>query len=313
MADIKATSFRVSEDDISKFKEFADKEGYNQAEAFKSIMQTVEMARAKNMIKDRGKEIEVFQDTINNLMSMFLNSLNVNQTSEERIREELQKELSTKDNTISTMYEQLQELKADKSSLEINSKEMESKSKELQEQLQKANAEISEKSKSIDKLNSNNDLLQEQLQEYKKYKEQYKALEKQLDQLKADNSNKDNTINDLTNSNKQFQDKLNNNADMISFYKENISKLESDIGTYKADIKILEDTYKREVAEVKVEHQKALEGQQVALQEQYSSKIAVEVSKKDVEIQKLQNQIEQLKADKAIVQRKPKATKNENI
>ena len=71
MAEIKATSFRVSEEDIAKFKEFAEEQGYNQAEAFKSIMQTVEMAKAKNMIKDRAKEIEVFQDTINNLMSMF--------------------------------------------------------------------------------------------------------------------------------------------------------------------------------------------------------------------------------------------------
>lgn len=51
----------------------------------------------------------------------------------------------------------------------------------------------------------------------------------------------------------------------------------------------------------------------MALQDQYSSKIAVEVSKKDVEIQKLQNQINQLKAEKTTVQRKPKATKNENI
>ena len=83
MADIKATSFRVSDEDIAKFKEFADKEGYNQAEAFKSIMQTVEMAKAKNIIKDRAKEVEVFQNTINDLMSYFLNSLNVNQTSEE--------------------------------------------------------------------------------------------------------------------------------------------------------------------------------------------------------------------------------------
>ena len=64
MADIKATSFRINEDDIAKFKEFAEEQGYNQAEAFKSIMQTVEMAKAKNMIKDRGKEIETFQDKI---------------------------------------------------------------------------------------------------------------------------------------------------------------------------------------------------------------------------------------------------------
>ena len=142
MADIKATSFRVSDEDIAKFKEFADKEGYNQAEAFKSIMQTVEMAKAKNIIKDRAKEVEVFQNTINDLMSYFLNSLNVNQTSEERIREELSQELQTKDNTISTMYDQLQEVKAENKALKDNAKELNDNIKIINEEVKKLNNDI---------------------------------------------------------------------------------------------------------------------------------------------------------------------------
>ena len=185
MADIKATSFRVSDEDIAKFKEFADKEGYNQAEAFKSIMQTVEMAKAKNIIKDRAKEVEVFQNTINDLMSYFLNSLNVNQTSEERIREELSQELQTKDNTISTMYDQLQEVKAENKALKDNAKELNDNIKIINEEVKKLNNDILDKNKNIDKLNSNNDLLQENLQEYKKYKDNYKNLENELEQLKA--------------------------------------------------------------------------------------------------------------------------------
>ena len=155
MADIKATSFRISEDDIAKFKEFADKEGYNQAEAFKSIMQTVEMAKAKNMIKDRAKEIEVFQDTINNLMSMFLNSLNVNQTSEERIREELSQELQTKDNTISNLYEQLQDIKAEKNRIEEEKKQLNKDVESYEIIGEQLNKTKEEQQKNIDKLNSN--------------------------------------------------------------------------------------------------------------------------------------------------------------
>jgi chromosome segregation ATPase len=306
MADLKATSFRISEDDLEKFKAFMEKEGIKtQADGFKSIMQSVEMAKAKGQIKDRAKEVETFQDTINKLMGYYLNSLEVNQNSEERIREELSKELSTKDNTISTMYEQLQELKADKSNLESNFKEIESKNKQLQEQLQKANTDNADKNKSIDKLNSNNDLLQEQLQEYKQYKEQYKALEEKLEQLKNDNTTLLTDKTTLENRNKQLQDKLNNNADMLTFYKAEIENKNTSIEGYKADIRALEGTHKQEVAEVKAEHEKALEWQQKALQEQYSSKIDVEVSKKDLEIQKLQNEIEQLKAEKAKQQHKP--------
>lgn len=309
----KVTSMRLNEEDLEQFKVFAKDNGLNQQQAFNSLIALAELEKAKDTLGDRAKSIDTFRDTINRAIGMYVNVLEENTTAEQTIREELQKELSTKDNTISTMYEQLQELKADKINSDNNLKEIESKSKELQEQLQKANSDNAEKSKSIDKLNSNNDLLQEQLQEYKQYKEQYKELEEQLEQLKADNSTKYNTINDLINSNKQLKDKLSNNADMLTFYKDNISKLESEMEGYKADMKSLEGTHKQEVAEVKAEHQKALEGQQVALQEQYISKMDVEVSKKDLEIERLQNQIEQLKADKAKQQHKPKATKSENI
>ena len=83
---------------MEKFKNL-HKNGLNQAEAFKSIIKTVEMAKAKNIIKDRAKEVEVFQDTINNLMSYFLNSLMLIKhrgKNKRRVKQELQ----TKDNTI---------------------------------------------------------------------------------------------------------------------------------------------------------------------------------------------------------------------
>jgi chromosome segregation ATPase len=298
MADIKATSFRISEEDLEKFKVFTNDNGLNQAEAFKSIMQTVEMAKAKNLIKDRAKEVEVFQDTINNLMSYFLNSLNVNQSSEERIREELSKELQTKDNTISTMYEQLQELKADKINSDNTIKDISNKNKELQEQLQKANNDNIDKNKSIDKLNSNNDLLQESLQEYKQYKDNYKVLEKEWEQLKVDKTTSGNTINQLNNDNKQLNDKIKNDSDMIDFYKNNISELKTNIDTYKIDIKELERKYNQEVTNIKADHVRALQEQQKALHEQMKDKYDIEVAKKDLEFQKLNNEIEQLKVKK---------------
>lgn len=298
MADLKATSFRLNEEDLEKFKQFTTDNGLNQAEAFKSIMQTVEMARAKGMIKDRGKEIEVFQDTINNLMSMFLNSLNVNQTSEERIREELSKELQTKDNTISNLYEQLQELKADKINSDNIAEDLERKYNEIQEQLQKVNSEILEKNKSIDKLNSNNDLLQDQLKEYKQYKDNYKPLEKELDQVKADNSNKDNNIKSLENNIMQLQDKIKNDSEMIEFYRANNTEL-------KANIKAIEEECKQEIQEVKKDHEKALSGQIEAIKDQLEGKYNLEIERKALEIQKLQNEIDILKT-------KPKATKPNN-
>ena len=313
MADIKATSFRVSEDDIAKFKEFADKEGYNQAEAFKSIMQTVEMAKAKNMIKDRAKEIEVFQDTINNLMSMFLNSLNVNQTSEERIREELSQELQTKDNTISNLQKQLTENENDiKRVKELSANRYEEIQKLSAAGVKQENVNR-ELQKTIDKLNSNNDLLQEQLKEYKQYKDDYKKLNNQLDQLKAEHEELKKNNNKLNNDNELLNNKISANSDMIEFYKNEIVSKDKDIDNYKSDIKEsdikynsqikeLEAKYNTKIEEVKEEHEKALNDQLRNNIDNLNAKHEIELSKKDLEIQKLKNEIEQLKS-------KPKATR----
>lgn len=307
MADIKATSFRVNEEDIAKFKEFADKEGYNQAEAFKSIMQTVEMAKAKNLIKDRAKEIEVFQDTINNLMSMFLNSLNVNQTSEERIREELSKELQTKDNTISNLYYQLQDIKADNDNLKADNKELEVAYKSIDNLLSEADKENLNKQKTIDKLNSNNDLLQEQLQEYKQYKDNYKKLNNHLEQLKAEHEQLKENNTKLNNDNELLNNKISANNDIIKFYKNEIISKDKDIEGYKADIrdadikhneqvKELDNRYKKQIEEVKSEYEKALNDQLRNNIDNLNAKNEVELSKKDLEIQKLKDEIEQLKS-----------------
>lgn len=295
MADVKSTSFRINEEDIAKFKEFADKEGYNQAEAFKSIMQTVEMAKAKNMIKDRAKEIEVFQDTINNLMSYFLNSLNVNQTSEERIREELSQELQTKDNTISTMYEQLQEVKAENKALKDNTKELNDNIKVINEEVKKLNNDILDKNKNIDKLNSNNDLLQENLQEYKKYKDNYKTLENELEQLKAEHEAVKDINNKLNNDNKQLNDKIKNDSDMLDFYKNNIAELKGNIDTYKADIKTLENKYNQEVSSIKAEATKALQEQLQKSELEFKEKLDFELQKKQLEMDKLKNELDHAK------------------
>lgn len=294
MADIKSTSFRINEDDIAKFKEFADKEGYNQAEAFKSIMQTVEMARAKNMIKDRAKEIEVFQDTINNLMSMFLNSLNVNQTSEERIREELSKELQAKENTISALYEQVQDLKAENKTLRDNSKELDHKVTMLTERGMELIEQYNTLENQLKVSNKNNETLQEQLTEYKQYREQYKSLEKDLEKLKADHEALKENNNRLSNDNELLSNKINANGDMITFYKDEIESKNKSIKEYKDNIKALENKYDKQIEDIKAEHEKATHEQLENTVSNLNSRHEVELSKKDLEIQKLNNLIEQL-------------------
>ncbi len=105
----KPATFRFTDDDVQKFKELASNLNLSQSEMFGGLLNTFEIDKAKQSIPDRAKEIETFQATAEKLKSMFLNSLEINQTSEERIREDLSLELKTKDQAIAD----LQGFKAD--------------------------------------------------------------------------------------------------------------------------------------------------------------------------------------------------------
>lgn len=285
----KVTSMRLNEEDLEQFKAFAKDNGLNQQQAFNSLIALAELEKAKNVLGDRAKSIDVFKDTVTKLINFYVNSLEENTTTEQTIREELSKELQTKDNTISNLYEQLQGLKADNETFKGNEKIKDTIIRQTDEEVKKLQKDIEDKNKNIDKLNSNNDLLQEQLQEYKQYKEQYKEIEKQLERLKTENITKDTNISILENSNKQLKDKISNDSEMLEFYKTNNAEL-------KDSIKALEQQYKHELNNIKEEHTKALKERIQANTEQLQSKHDVEVAKKDLEIQKLKNTIEQLKS-----------------
>lgn len=308
MADIKATSFRVAEEDIEKFRAFMEKQGIKtQADGFKSIMQTVELAQAKGQIKDRAKEVELFQDTINRLMGYYLNSLEVNQNSEERIREELSKELNTKDNTISNLQDQLNQLKEDNKTLKDTFKNLESSNKELQNQVQDLNNSITEKKKSLEIANRNNINLQDQLAEYRQYKEQYNNLEKtykaqidklqkQLQQLQEEIKEKDKAINDLTNSNIKMKDKIATSDYVEELHKGINEGLKLEIAELKANTDLLEQKHKEELKEIKAEYKEQLEQSRKDIAERCKVTYAIRVLDKEKEIHELNKKIEQLEA-----------------
>ena len=293
----KVTSMRLNEEDLEQFKAFIkDNNCSNQAEAFKSLLGMVKLENIKEKLGTRATSVEVFRDTVNKLIDFYVNSLQENETKEETIREELQKELSTKDNTISNLQEQLQKLKADKVDSDNKFKEIENNNKSLSAELQKVNTDITDKNKSIELLTKNNNTIQEQLNEFKQYKTEYKVLEKELNQLKTTNKTLETDKTTLENTVTEYQGKLQNANSINKFYIDNISELKKDIETYKADMKSLEQQHKQEIINIKADNEKSLEKDLKAIQEQLNNKNDIEVAKKDLEIQKLNNTIEQLKS-----------------
>ncbi|MVX66953.1 hypothetical protein GKZ28_25175 [Clostridium chromiireducens] len=292
---IKPATFRLNEDDINRFKEFASQNNLNQQEAFTSLLNTLELSNAKSSLGDRAKSIEVFQTTVNSLVKFYINSLEENTTAEERIREELNDQIDKKDNTISALYEQVQDLKNERDSLKNQITELEDKNKLLSDKNDKLEAEIIDKSKAIEIANRNNNNLQDQVAEYKEYKNINIELEKSLESIKKDNNLLISDKTSLGNVVTKLQGEIDNKDNMINFYKDQVLKLEQVEKDSKAEIKNLQDKYAGEIYKLKEDHKVEIENSLKALEERLMDKSNLELQKKDLEIQKLLNEIDSLK------------------
>ena len=291
---IKPATFRLNEDDINRFKEFASQNNLNQQEAFTSLLNTLELSNAKSFLGDRAKSIEVFQTTVNSLVKFYINSLEENTTAEERIREELNDQINKKDNTISALYEQVQDLKNERDSLKNQITELEDKNKLLSDKNYKLETEIIDKSKAIEIANRNNNNLQDQVAEYKEYKNINIELENKLGDLQNDNKQLVLDKTGLENLTSKLQGEIDNKDNMITFYKDQVEKLEQAERDSKAEIKNLQDKYAGEIDKLKADHKVEMENSLKALEEHLMDKNNLEFQKKDLEMQKLQNEIDGL-------------------
>lgn len=302
--EIKAVSFRLVEDDIQKFREIADQQGLNQAEMFQGLMNSFEMAKAKGQITDRAKEIEVFQDTVNNLVSMFINSLAINQTSEERIRETLSLELNTKDKTIADLQEYKEKAKLQVKISDEKSTELEKLVKDLTVSLEKTTKELDQKTSIVDNQQEQINTLNSIVTEYKSYKDMNKTLELANNDLHTQISN-------ALHSNADLESRLDNTENMKNFYKSEVDSLKNEVESLKAeikelnknikeidkankeDIKAMEMAHKDELKGLEVEYKIEVSNLRIDLTEQFKeeliSKIEIEKSKCQLEIDKAVN------------------------
>lgn len=284
---IKAVSFRIGENDVKRFRELAEKEGLNQAEMFQSIINSFELGRAKEVIKDRGKEIEVFQDTVNKLVSMFINSLSVNQTSEERIRESLSLELKNKEYTISKLQEDNKTLNE---GFSVNNKKIKKVEKEYAEstkQLEELKNELSQKVQVINNQNQQIKYLTDAINEIKEKVDNNKDF-------KAENLELKNKLDELTKNEDFLKARNKNFEDMVVFYKEEISNMRTQINSKEQKLKEVEEGYKNQIDIINEKHEKAIKELKIKheeeikkLESEFDEKISLEKEKLMLEIERM--------------------------
>lgn len=218
----KVSTLRVNLNDEEAFKQYLKDNGYTQAEGFKNLVALMELDNAKKQLNDRAKEIDTFRDTVNKLINFYVNSLEVNQVAEERIREDLNKELVTKDKTISSLQEQLNKQIETIDKLKITDEEISKVNRNLVSDKEKA-------LKEIETLTSNNKTLQEQIMTLNAIITEYKSLKDLNISLETDNKELKETNQNLNIELKQLNDKIINANDMLVFYKEQVAELNEQV------------------------------------------------------------------------------------
>ena len=290
----KTSTLRINAGDEESFKQYLKDNGYTQAEGFKNLVALMELDNAKEQLSDRAKEIDTFRDTVNKLIGFYINSLEVNQVAEERIREEVKKELSTKDNTIRNLQEQLQEQKEKIEEIKAESKEISKDNKAFASEKEKAFEDIKAKEKENETLAGNNKMLQEQVITLNSIITEYKDLKDLNIKLEAENKELKGTHQKFKTELEQLNNKLINADDMLKFYKEQVAELKEEVKEFNKNISDRENNYKAEIKALEEKNIKELDKVKAEVQENLNSKHEVELEKKSIEIDKLKNMINQL-------------------
>lgn len=114
MGEIKQTNFRIDQETAEAFREFCAQNGMNQAQGFDHIMQILELDRAKMATPGREVEIETFQKNVKDITAAFLNSLDIYNNAEGRIKEQFSSSLNSKDSVIADLQAKIESLQSEK-------------------------------------------------------------------------------------------------------------------------------------------------------------------------------------------------------
>ena len=187
MGEIKQANFRIDTETAAQFREFCENNGLNQAQGFDHIMQVAEMDKAKATLPARSTEIEEFERHAKNMISAYLNSLEIAESTEERLLEQFRRKLDSKDEQIMKLQE---EVKAkEELATAANTAAMEAENKA--EAAEQASADAKERAKSAEQtakdkedianmLNVENIKLKTQLDGYDALKDSETSLKAQL-------------------------------------------------------------------------------------------------------------------------------------
>lgn len=154
IVDAKVRSIRATDEVYDKFKGIVD-EFANSNEALGSLITTWEMQQARAILTTREMDITDFNSHVRSLQEAFVHSLELQENTETRVRQEFQTLLTSKDEIISELQERAKAAEDEKKNLEVYCRDAEKSLKAVRD---KADADIklteSEKAALQERLNA---------------------------------------------------------------------------------------------------------------------------------------------------------------
>lgn len=309
-------SYRLKEETKADIKKQLDEMGLTSEQYFKKIVSMMELENVKKnqMFTVNTEELDELTKRIYNIFINVCEQGNTFLSNKDIELEELKNKykdmLLNKDNKITDIKKELQDVYTN---IEVIQKENRHLKLELddnklkhEKQMEQLESNLKDKTLIVEEYKDKNDMLLSDLQEHKRYKEEYKILKDKLNKQKEDNDNLIAEKIALQNSILNLQNKVNNDVEMIIFYKDEIKDKNKSIEVYKDDIKELEIKKDNEIDNIKLHHKKVLKEQDKAIVEKLSNKYELTIANKDSEIEKLKRELEKSKIRKIKLVRKNK-------
>ena len=110
----KQVNFRIDPDSAEAFRQFCTSHGMNQAQGFDHLMQILELNNAKAATPGRIVEIENFERLLKEILSAYINSIELSSNAELRVQEHFRSDLKRNDQTIDELREKIKLMETEK-------------------------------------------------------------------------------------------------------------------------------------------------------------------------------------------------------
>lgn len=274
MADIKTTTMRLSEDTIKAFRDIAEKEGFTQEQCLFNLVNIFKMQQAKEVMLDRKKEIDTFEDYISKILNLYMNSLEISLNAEGRIKENFSEELKSKDEIILALNEDIKNLKFELNKKDKELKELLVQNEKIIKDYTDIKSLIDQNKEFVNKLEEEKSNLKEELLKVANFSKENEKLKQEANNLlvQIDNLNLLLRKKDLN---------IENSNSQILIVKENYNEL-------KEDLKKEKEEFLQQIKELNSEHKQELVLLENKLKEENEKRFneTLELEKRKLQVEK---------------------------